>query len=197
MRWVHASRWSLAFASCTIKSVRLQSPALAASNWRLAAWIAARVLPGPKAKTADGFEQGMSELCELVIDARKEWSGKRCEPRVRPAGQNQPKPMTLRKVKSVCQSWLGARHPRGAAPGSYIRRQSRQRHLCAGSGASAGGRVHRRRDGAARDLRGVSVRHRGASRGTRRQGPRPRADAPVLAMHLEARQQEAKQSATG
>jgi hypothetical protein len=28
-----ASRWSLAFAICTIKSVRLHFPALAASNW--------------------------------------------------------------------------------------------------------------------------------------------------------------------
>ena len=42
MRSSRASRWSLAFAICTIKSVWLQSPALAASNWRLAAWIAAR-----------------------------------------------------------------------------------------------------------------------------------------------------------
>jgi redox-sensitive bicupin YhaK (pirin superfamily) len=29
------------------------------------------VLPGPKAKTADGFKQGMSERCELIIDARR------------------------------------------------------------------------------------------------------------------------------
>lgn len=29
------------------------------------------VLPGPHAETADGLKQGMSELCELVIDARR------------------------------------------------------------------------------------------------------------------------------
>src|ERR1700730_7365267 len=29
------------------------------------------VLSGPQAETADGLEQGMSELCELVIDSRR------------------------------------------------------------------------------------------------------------------------------
>jgi hypothetical protein len=29
------------------------------------------VLPGPETKTADGFEQRMSEVCELIVDARR------------------------------------------------------------------------------------------------------------------------------